>query len=77
MGMFSAFIGLVKHPYVGTRVEGPLGLVKGVGRGLGGFPYHILGGKLHASFYLIFNASANKWCSGLGYTWLFTQRHRV
>ncbi|MCJ1282751.1 hypothetical protein MMC26_002076 [Xylographa opegraphella] len=35
-GVYDGVTGLVKHPYQGAK-EGPLGLVKGVGKGVGGF----------------------------------------
>ncbi|XP_014559220.1 glycosyltransferase family 1 protein [Bipolaris victoriae FI3] len=40
LGLYDAFTGLVKHPYLGTKLEGPLGLPKGIGRGIGGFACH-------------------------------------
>ncbi|KAF1362686.1 UDP-Glycosyltransferase/glycogen phosphorylase [Lizonia empirigonia] len=42
MGFSDAFMGIMRHPYLGATQEGPLGFVKGVGRGLGGFYCHSL-----------------------------------
>ena len=36
-GVYDGWTGLVLHPYHGAKNEGPLGLVKGVGKGIGGF----------------------------------------
>ena len=36
-GIYDGWTGLVLQPYHGAKDEGPLGLVKGVGKGLGGF----------------------------------------
>jgi len=40
-----AFGGLVYHPYVGAKVEGPVGFAKGIPRGIGGFGCHLLAGE--------------------------------
>ncbi|KAJ6280307.1 glycosyltransferase [Bipolaris maydis] len=40
LGLYDAFTGLIKHPYLGTKLDGPLGLPKGIGRGIGGFVCH-------------------------------------
>lgn len=45
MGFSDAFVGIVRHPYLGATQEGPLGFVKGLGRGLGGFYCHSLAGE--------------------------------
>ncbi|KAH7393778.1 hypothetical protein DE146DRAFT_660003 [Phaeosphaeria sp. MPI-PUGE-AT-0046c] len=42
LGFGEGLGGLVRHPYVGAKIEGPLGAVKGVGRGLVGCIWHIL-----------------------------------
>lgn len=36
-GIYDGVTGLVVHPYMGARDEGPVGLIKGVGKGVGGF----------------------------------------
>lgn len=36
-GVYDGWTGLILHPYHGAKEAGPLGLVKGVGKGLGGF----------------------------------------
>lgn len=36
-GIYDGWTGLVLQPYHGAQEEGPLGLVKGVGKGIGGF----------------------------------------
>ncbi|KAI9797563.1 MAG: hypothetical protein M1835_007827 [Candelina submexicana] len=36
-GIYDGWTGLVMHPYKGARAEGCVGLVKGVGKGFGGF----------------------------------------
>ncbi|KAF1915267.1 hypothetical protein BDU57DRAFT_518153 [Ampelomyces quisqualis] len=40
LGFYDAFSGLVKHPYLGAKIEGPLGFPKGIGRGCWGFGCH-------------------------------------
>ncbi len=44
MGSVDAFQGLVRHPYLGAKQEGALGFGKGIGRGLGGFYFHMMAG---------------------------------
>lgn len=44
-GLYEAFSGLVKHPYLGAKIEGPLGFPRGIGRGVFGFGCHTLAGK--------------------------------
>jgi hypothetical protein len=44
LGFGDAFIGLVRHPYLGAEQEGVLGFGKGVGRGIGGFCLHSMAG---------------------------------
>ena len=36
-GVYDGVTGLVRHPYVGAREDGPVGFFKGVGKGVGGF----------------------------------------
>ena len=50
LSLYDAFSGLVKHPYKGAKLEGPLGLGKGVGRGVWGFGTHTLAGKYTIMF---------------------------
>jgi hypothetical protein len=44
LGFGDAFQGIVRHPYLGAKQEGVLGLGKGVGRGMGGFFFHSMAG---------------------------------
>jgi len=44
MGIYEAFGGIVRHPYIGAKIEGPIGFGKGIGRGIWGFGCHILAG---------------------------------
>ncbi|KAJ8118746.1 hypothetical protein OPT61_g357 [Boeremia exigua] len=41
LGFGDAFQGLVRHPYLGAKQEGALGFGKGIGRGIGGFYFHV------------------------------------
>jgi hypothetical protein len=45
LGFGDAFLGIVRHPYLGAKQEGALGFGKGLGRGLGGFYCHSMAGK--------------------------------
>ncbi|KAF2025017.1 UDP-Glycosyltransferase/glycogen phosphorylase [Setomelanomma holmii] len=42
LGTYEAFSGLVRHPYVGAKTEGPAGFIKGIGRGYWAFSNHLL-----------------------------------
>lgn len=50
LGFVDAFQGVVRHPYLGAKQEGPLGFGKGLGRGLAGFSCHMLAGKHYLEF---------------------------
>jgi sterol 3beta-glucosyltransferase len=43
-GIGDAFVGTVRHPYLGAKQEGPIGFGKGVGRGFAGFFFHFMAG---------------------------------
>lgn len=36
-GLYDGWTGLVKHPYMGAKQQGPVGFAKGIGKGVGGF----------------------------------------
>ncbi|KAF2824116.1 UDP-Glycosyltransferase/glycogen phosphorylase [Ophiobolus disseminans] len=42
LGLYEAFSGLIRHPYLGAKNEGPLGFPKGIGRGVYGFGCHTM-----------------------------------
>lgn len=48
MGLVDALQGIVRHPYLGAKEEGPLGFGKGIGRAFGGFYCHLFAGKCSA-----------------------------
>jgi len=50
LGLVDAFQGVVRHPYLGAKQEGPLGFGKGLGRGFAGFYCHMLAGKHSLEF---------------------------
>lgn len=82
MGIYEAFSGLVKHPYLGAKLEGPLGVPKGLGRGVFGFGCHTLAGRPPRNEKLQtipFSRTrlSNAIHSNLGFTWLYAQRRRV
>jgi hypothetical protein len=45
LGFGDALLGIVRHPYLGAKQEGPLGFGKGLGRGLGGLYFHSMAGE--------------------------------
>ncbi len=45
LGMYDGISGLVTQPYRGAQKEGALGLVKGFGKGIGGFAFKPFAGK--------------------------------
>lgn len=54
LGLSDAFQGIVRHPYLGAKQEGPMGFGKGMGRAFLGFFYHSLAGMpttLHPPMY--------------------------
>jgi len=78
LGLFEAFSSLVKHPYLGAKKEGPLGVPKGVGRGIGAFLCHLMAGKpSHNIDLLSFGTLTCRCGSGLGRTRLLAQRDRA
>jgi sterol 3beta-glucosyltransferase len=50
LGIYEAFCSLVRHPYVGAKIEGPLGFPKGIGRGFSAFLCHLMAGKHYHNF---------------------------
>ncbi|KAF9694720.1 hypothetical protein EKO04_007312 [Ascochyta lentis] len=42
LGFGDALQGVVRHPYLGAKQEGPLGFGKGIGRAFGGFYCHLM-----------------------------------
>lgn len=51
LGLYEGFGGLIRHPYLGTTNEGPLGFPKGIGRGIWGFGCHTLAGECRYYIY--------------------------
>lgn len=45
LGLYEGLSGLVMHPYLGAKLEGPLGFPKGVGRGVWGLGCHTMAGQ--------------------------------
>jgi hypothetical protein len=50
-GVYDAVTGLVTQPYHGAKEEGPLGFLKGAGKGIGGLLLKPEAGKLTATMH--------------------------
>lgn len=44
LGISDAAQGIIRHPYLGAKQEGPLGFGKGIGRAFAGFYFHLMAG---------------------------------
>jgi hypothetical protein len=74
LGLFEAFSSLIEHPYLGAKLEGPLGFPRGVGRGIGAFLCHMLAGE-YTKMWQLGREFALTRCSGVGCSRIYVEGH--